>query len=59
MGGGVHDEKRKGKTFVEGLKRGRILLEECEGKTMQISREREPGPETQPTVMSFSGGSKC
>ena len=40
----VHDEKRKGKTFVEGPKRGGILLEERGGKRMQVSLERNQAP---------------
>ena len=57
----VHDEKRKGKTFVEGLKEEEYCSRNEEETDGGFSREK-PGPEMLrrgPTVMSFSGGSKC
>ena len=40
----MYDGQRKGKTFVEGLKTGGILLEERGGKRMQVSQERNQAP---------------
>ena len=55
------DGQRRGKTFVEGLKEEEYCSRNEEETDGGFSREK-PGPEMLrrgPTVMSFSGGSKC
>ena len=55
----MYDGQRKGKNVCRGVKKKKNTARGMRReKDAGFSREK-PGPEILPTVMSFSGGSKC